>query len=152
VRAIATKIDEVQQIAELNSVGIICITESCLSANIPDSNVSIPGYSLFHQDRAHTSVGGGVCVYLDDKIPCKLLNSCVEDDVELIWLSVRPYRLPRQITSIILSNIYYPPNSQRNENIQKHHVQKNLNGILSEQPNALLIITGVFNPNSTDLQ
>jgi hypothetical protein len=90
VRAIATKIDEIQQIAELNSVGIICITETWLSANIPDSNVSIPGYNLFRQDRAHTT-GGGVCVYLDEKIPCKLLNSCVEDDVESIWLSMRPY-------------------------------------------------------------
>ena len=43
VRAIATKIDEIQQIAELNSVGIICITETWLSANIPDSNVRIWG-------------------------------------------------------------------------------------------------------------
>ena len=110
---------------------IICITETWLSANIPDSNVSIPGYNFFR----------------------KLLNSCVEDDVESIWLSMRPYRLPRQITSIILSVIYHPPNSQRNENIiLKHHVQKNLDAILSEQPNALIIITGDFNPNSTGLQ
>ena len=52
VRAIATEVDEIQQIAELNSVGIICITETWLSANNPDSNVSIPGYNLFRQDRA----------------------------------------------------------------------------------------------------
>ena len=66
---------------------------------------------------------------------------------------MRPYRLPRQITSIILSVIYHPPNSQKNENIiLKHHVQKNLDAILSEQPNALIIITGDFNPNSTGLQ
>ena len=152
VRAIASKVDEIQQIAELNSAGIICITETWLSANIPDSNVSIPGYNLFRQDRVHTT-GGGVCVYIDDKIPCKLINSCVEDNVESIWLSIRPYRLPRQITSIILSVIYHPPNSQRNENIiLKHHVQKNLDAIFSDQPNALIIITGDFNPNSTGLQ
>ncbi len=61
VRAIASKVDEIQQIAELNSAGItICITETWLSANIPDSNVSIPGYNLFRQDRVHTTTGGGV--------------------------------------------------------------------------------------------
>ncbi len=110
------KVDEIQRITELNSAGIICITETWLSANIPDANVSIPGYNLFRQDRVHTT-GGGVCVYLDDKIPCKLINSSVEEKVESIWLSIRPYRLPRQITSIILSVIYHPPNSQRKENI-----------------------------------
>jgi hypothetical protein len=70
--------------------------------------------NLFRQDRAHTT-GGGVCVYLDDKIPCKLLNSCVEDDVESIWLSMRPYRLPRQITSIILSVIWQIIIQQKNK-------------------------------------
>ncbi len=55
VRAIASKVDEIQQIAELNSADIICITETWLSANIPDSNVSIPGYNLFRQDRSHTT-------------------------------------------------------------------------------------------------
>ncbi len=85
VRAIASKVDEIQQIAELNSAGIICVIETWLSANLPDSNVSIPGYNLFRQDPAHTT-GGGVCVYLDDKMPCKLINSCVEDDVGSTWL------------------------------------------------------------------
>ena len=101
VRAIATKVDEIQQVAELNSVDTICITETWLSPSIPDFNVSIPGYNLFRHDRAHTTAGG-VCVYLDEKLPSKLINSCVEDDVESIWLLIRPHRLPRQITSIIL--------------------------------------------------
>ena len=57
------------------------------------------------------------------------------------------------MTSIILSIIYHPPHSQRNENIiLTHHILKNLDAIFSKQTNALVIITGDFNPNSTCLQ
>ena len=36
VRVIVTKVDEIQQVSELNSIDIICITETWLSPNIPD--------------------------------------------------------------------------------------------------------------------
>ena len=58
--------DEVQQIAELNSAGAICITESWLSPNDSYFCVSIPGSNLFRKDRVD-STGGGVCIYLNNK-------------------------------------------------------------------------------------
>ena len=63
VRAIATKVDEIQQVAELNSVDIICITETWLSPSIPDFNVSIPGYNLFCHDRAQTTCWWCMCLF-----------------------------------------------------------------------------------------
>jgi hypothetical protein len=54
---------------------IICITETWLSANIPDSNVSIPGYNFFRQDSARTTGGGGVCVYsVDEKDTMQIIK------------------------------------------------------------------------------
>ena len=41
VRGIAKKVDEIQQVAELNNVNAICITETWLSPNVPDSSVVI---------------------------------------------------------------------------------------------------------------
>ena len=73
--------DELQQIAELNSASVICITESWLSPDIPDHCVSIPGFNLFRRDRIGSS-GGGVSVYLDHEIPCNRLDSCDQSDVE----------------------------------------------------------------------
>ena len=46
VRALTNKVDEIQHIAELNSVRAICITETWLSPNVPGSCVAIPGYNL----------------------------------------------------------------------------------------------------------
>ena len=86
VRSLTKKVDEIQQIAELNSVGVICITESWLSSNIPNSSISIPGY-VFRKDRTATC-GGGVCLYLDQRIPCNHLISYDQDDVESLWISI----------------------------------------------------------------
>ncbi len=55
VRSLPKKVDEIEQIALLNSAGVICITESWLSPDIPDSSISIPGYNLFRKDRIGTS-------------------------------------------------------------------------------------------------
>ena len=62
VRAIGNKIDEIQLVAELNSVGAICVTKTWLSSTVPDLHITIPGFNLFRKDWTHTS-GGGVCIY-----------------------------------------------------------------------------------------
>ena len=149
VRAIGNKIDEIQQVAELNSVGAICVTETWLAPTIPDSNITIPGFNLFRKDRIDT-LGGGVCIYLKSTIPCKYLEYCDQIGVESIWLSMRPHKLPRPITSIILAVVYHSTRNCQPENIiLRDHIQKYLDLILSKQPNALVIITGDFNPTST---
>ena len=146
------KVDEIQQIAELNSAGVICITESWLSSNIPNSSISIPGYNVFRKDRTATC-GGGVYLYLDQRIPCNHLISCDQDDVESLWISMRPHSLPRQITSIVLAVIYHSTSKHEPENvILQEHIQRNLDMLLSSQPNALIIITGDFNPTTTGLK
>ena len=149
IRSLPKKIDELQQIAELNSASVICITESWLSPDIPDHCVSIPGFNLFRRDRIVSS-GGEVCVYLDQKIPCNRLDSCDQSDVESIWISLKPHKLPRDITSIILGVIYHSTSNKEPENVVlRDHVQNNLDSLLFEEPNALVLLTGDFNPTST---
>ena len=149
VRSLPKKIDELQQIAELNSASVICITESWLSPDIPDHCVSIPGFNLFRRDRIGSS-GGGVCVYLDHEIPCNRLDSCDQSDVESIWISLRPHKLPREITSIILGVIYHSTSNKELENVVlRDHIQNNLDSLLFKEPNALVLLTGDFNPSST---
>ena len=152
VRAIGNKIDEIQLVAELNSVCAICVTETWLSSTVPDSNITIPGFNLFRKDRTDTS-GGGVCIYLKSTIPSKYLDYGDQSGVESLWVSARPHKLPRQITSIVLAVIYHSPRNRHDESIiLKDHLQKNLDLILSKQPNALVIITGDFNPTTTGLK
>jgi hypothetical protein len=63
------------------------------------------------------------------------------------------HKLPRYITSIILAVVYHSTkNRQAESNMLKEYIQKNLDEIMSSQPNALIIITGDFNPKSTGLK
>ena len=152
VITIGIKMDEIQLVAELNSVGAICVTETWLSSTVPDSNIIIPGFNLFRKDQTDTS-GGGVCIYLKSTIPSKYLDYCDQSGVKSLWVSARPHKLPRQITSIVLAVIYHSTRNRHDENIvSKDHKQKNLDLILSKQPNALVIITGDFNPTTTGLK
>ena len=147
-RALTNKVNEIQQIAELNSVGAICITETWLSPNASGSCVAIPDYNLSRKDRITT--GGGVCIYLDHKVPCKLLESCNQDEVESIWISRRPHSLPGQITSIVLGVIYHSTSNHEPEKvILRQHIQRNLDMLLSDEPNTLVIITGDCNHHTT---
>ena len=151
MRALTNKVDEIHKIVELNSLSAICITETWLSPQVPDSCVAIPGYNLFCKDQITTE--GGVCIYLDHKVPCKLLESCNQDEVKSIWISMRPHSLPRQITSIVLGVIYHSTSNREAENVTlQQHIQRNLDMLLSDQPNALVIITGNFNHHTTGLK
>ena len=94
-----------------------------------------------------------MCIYLKSTIPSKYLHYCDQSGVESLWVSARPHKLPRQITSIVLAVIYHSTRNRHDENIAlKDHIQKNLDLILSRQPNALVIITGDFNPTTTGLK
>lgn len=94
-----------------------------------------------------------MCINLDQKVPCKFLESCNQDEVKSIWISMRPHSLPRQITSIVLGVIYHSTSNHEPENvILRQHIQRNLDMLLSDQPNALVIITGDFNHHTTGLK
>ena len=93
---------------------------------------------------------GGLCIYLDLKVPCRLLESCNQDEVESIWISTRSNTLPRQITSIVLDAICHSMSNREPKNvILRQHIQRNLDMLSSDQPNTLVIITGDFNHHTT---
>ena len=72
------KLIRFERIAEFRNVSMICVTKTWLSSNMRDSIVAIPGYNLFRKDRV-TTIGGGVCIYSNSKIPCKRLEQCNKD-------------------------------------------------------------------------
>ena len=123
-----------------------------MTTDIPDSCVAIPGFKLFRKDRTDAT-GGGVGIFLDQKIPCKLLQSCGQEDVESLWISMIPHSLPRQITPIVLGVIYHSTSNREPENvILRDHIQKNLDALFLKQPNALVVLTADFNPTSTGFE
>ena len=124
IRSLAPKVDELEMVASLNEVSIICITETWLTPNIPDSALLLPNFFLFRNDREF-STGGGVCTYVSCDITCKRLTEFENPKIESLWLSLRPKRLTRSISIILVTVIYHTTSSGASENWDLYnHIQK----------------------------
>ena len=71
---------------------------------------------------------------------------------ETIRLHVKPFRLPRSVSSVLIGLIYHPPHaSSEDNNVLYSHVQENVDWFLHLYPEALVCVTGDFNPTSTSI-
>ena len=149
VQSLASKVDELAIVAAINEIEIICITETWFTPNIPDSAISIPNFIVFRNDRL-SSVRGGVCIYINCNITCKRLIDFENPAIESLWLSLRPRHLPRSISVILLAVIYHTTSSGTTENLELYnHIQTGVDSFLRCHLDALVLITGDFNPAST---
>ena len=119
------------------------ITETWLKENIAESAVSIPGYTIIRKDRT-TNNHGGVCLYVRDG--CfkyhRLEKLCCCTDHEILWVHLRPARLPRRFSCLIVTVLYHPPGVDINI---REHLFNSLARAESIYPNCALIIAGDFN-------
>jgi hypothetical protein len=72
--------------------------------------VHIPGYNIIHKVRVERT-NGGVCVYVQNQIKVEILSNLIIPSFEVLWLKLRPRKLPRGISSIVLAAIYHLPGS-----------------------------------------
>ena len=64
-------------------------------------------------------------------------------DHESLWLKLRPYRLPREYSRIVVGLVYHPPQADNNELYD--HLITSLDKILASYPTAGVIVMGDFN-------
>ena len=96
---ITNKIGELRGVASNNNPDVVLITESWLSSSIPDSAITIGNeYIMFRRDRS--TPGGRVLAYVHHTIPVSRLTTA-EDGKEVLWLLLKPPRIPRPFSSII---------------------------------------------------
>ena len=106
IRSLIPKIDEVEVVANVDEADIICITETWLTPDIPDSSaLSYSNFVLFCNDRT-VSVEGGVCIFVNKNIFCKRLTEFENPNIESLWVSLRPRRLLQSISIILVAVVY----------------------------------------------
>ena len=150
LRSLSPKIDELDCVMEHNDVDIACITETWLTDEIPESQVSLKDFTLFRKDRPTRA--GGIAAYIRSCIPCvRLLEAELTGAVtETMWLNVKPFRLLRSVSTILIGIIYHPPHASADDNNMLYsHVQETVDRFLRSHPEALVCVTGDFNPPST---
>ena len=110
VMSLVPKVDEVREFVFRHEINLAFITESWLKESISESVVNIPGFTVLRRDRNRDD-HGGVCTYIkDDKYNYKQINelTCCEDH-ETSWIYLRPKRLHRGFSCIIIGVVYHPP-------------------------------------------
>ena len=73
-RSLLPKLDELMVFAEDSNPDVICITETWLSGEISDNELSIVGYLLYRRDRDRH--GGGALLYVSESIQVKSPPQC----------------------------------------------------------------------------
>ncbi len=115
---------------------VICLTETWMSAMVPDSAIELTGFSVHRSDRTKEltwkSRGGGLCFYINNSL-CDERNlhsiiSFCSPDLEFYMLLYRSFWLPREFTVIIIiTAVYIPPQANTDQAL------KELYGNISEQ-------------------
>ena len=67
-RSLNGKVDELAAFMSVHKVHIATVTETWLTDQIGDDQLSIGGYVIYRKDRMHGR-GGGVCAYVSQQIP-----------------------------------------------------------------------------------
>ena len=150
-RSLAPKVSELQCVATQHSAGIVCITETWLSNDIPDDAFTLSGYNLFRKD--HESRGSGIAVYVSSSIWAKRPENqeLREAITELLWVELRPSRLPWPISAVLFGAVYHPPQASAEDNNRlRDHIQEVVDFCLLQHPDCLVCVAGDFNPTSTN--
>ncbi len=125
VRSLDNKVDllslRLSVSIEMRNCAVLCLTETWLNYNMPDSAFQIDGLQLFRADRDHRSGktrGGGLCVYVNEGwcTNCGLVNSYCSEAIELMAVKFRPYYLPREFNAVFITIVYIAPGANANAN------------------------------------
>ena len=84
-----------------------------------------------------------VLTHIKNSIISQELIELQSDEHEVLWLNVRPRRLPRGFSSIIIGVVYHPPGAD-NESM-RDYIRDCLTKIKALHPNCGIIIAGDFN-------
>ena len=71
-----------------------------------------------------------------------------DDNIEAIWITIRPKRLPRQVSMITLGVLYMPPGSSvrpRRDAQHVSHIIHCLDTICKSHPDTGILVIGDFN-------
>lgn len=133
-QSLNNKIDEFRLTFENSGVDIICVSETWLNKNTPDSLISLRGYKVYRADRI--TLGGGVAIFVKQGLKCKLVSKSAEEDrIEHIFVE-----LIANDRNLLVGCVYRPYG-----NISLQNFNEKLETIAVEFSD--VIIAGDFNSN-----
>ena len=110
VRSIASRENFYLVRQTVSDYDIFTISETWLDLSTCDTDIHIPGYMLFRQDRGTHKKGGGLVVYVKNTYKASVVHlspAVTECNFQQLWLKVQC----KKFKSFLLCTAYRPPNS-----------------------------------------
>ncbi|GAA49752.1 hypothetical protein CLF_103520, partial [Clonorchis sinensis] len=103
-RSLLPKIHNLRAISAIAQPSVICVTETWLTDETPDTAISLPGYDIHRSDRKN-SRGGGCAIYSKTELRATpFVDSSLEGIPETTWISTERTKRP-----VLVGCIYLPP-------------------------------------------
>ncbi|XP_071944778.1 uncharacterized protein [Antedon mediterranea] len=149
-RSIVYRIDELQSLLNVNSSDIAVLTETWQTKQISNDSIAVENYQIYTYHRAHKR-GGGVAVYVKDTFYSRIIDTVPNTncEYECVWVHIRPRRLPRDISGIVVCGVYVPPDGPKNEIM--NYLTESVDKLKQKYPNAGYIILGDFNRSKINI-
>ncbi len=136
---------------DIRDCNIICLTETWLTPTVPDNAVTpSDNFSVLRMDRtaeAGKTKGGGVCFFINkkwcDPRNISILSRSCSPHLEHLSIICRPFYLPREFSSTVVTAVYIPPQADSSLALSKLHDE--LSGYINIHPDAACIVAGDFN-------
>ncbi len=136
---------------DIRDCNILCLTETWLTLTVPDTAVTpSDNFSVLRMDRtaeARKTKGGGVCFFINKKWcgprNISILSRSCSPHLEHLSIICRPFYLPREFSSIVVTAVYIPPQADTSLALSKLHDE--LSGYINKHPDAACIIARDFN-------
>lgn len=142
-RSLEKKFDELTAQLLSTRMDIAVITESWFNDRIDDSVLTIPGYVLQRRDRPTRR--GGACTFVSSSIPFKRKSDLESPDHECMWLWLRPPRLPRPFSGIIVGAMYFPDAPADAQRARASYIIECIDSVKSVHPDCGVVLLGDFN-------
>ena len=97
---------EIKCILRTEEIDVLCLQETFLTSETNDNQLAVENYGIFRRNRP-TGHGGGIIVYVHNRIEARRCLDLEDANLELIWLELRQWGHPGKF---LCGFIYRPPN------------------------------------------
>ena len=139
INGLRSKISFLKIFLRQHKFDILCLNETKIDSTVATSEISIPGYKTFRQDRS--CHGGGVLIYASEHLTTKKQANISNKALEILWVEIKR----KKAKSLYVCSLYRPPIKGNNvELVEKYKTF--LNSSFSKIPkNSEVFILGDFN-------
>lgn len=152
VQSLDNKLDELRGRLtfqrDIKNCNVLIFTETWLDPSIPATAIQPEGFTIHRLDRTKDSgknKGGGVCFMINNSwcSDVEILTSSCSPDLEHLMIKCRPFYLPREFSSVIITAVYIPPQADANRALNE--LYGTISRLETSHPEAAFIVAGDFN-------